>query len=122
MGHSAWDSTSSTVVWYVCSSHSTLPSRRPRCWVVLSLSGHNILSSIPAYSLGFVSLVHVCPVSSEPTLSLRGYELLSLASIPSVGESRSWRRLVSFCVRWLPSYCRHVRLAAIVDTSRSDRN
>jgi len=73
-------------------------------------------------SLRFVSPIGVCPASSEYTLSPRGYELPFLSSTPSVGESRSWRRMQSISVRWLPSYYRHVRLTAIAGTSRSDPN
>jgi len=122
MCHRASDSASSMVTGYICSSHSTLPSRRPGCWIVSSLFCPHISSSIPVYSLAFVSLVDVCPASSEHTLSPWGYELLFLSSIPFVGESRSWRRMASFCVRWLVGYYRCVRLTAIVGTSRSDRN
>jgi len=122
MGHTVSDSSSSTIVWCVSSSHPTLPSRRLRWFVILSLCGRNVSSSIPAYSLKFVSLTDVCPASIGHTFSPQGYELLFLSSILSVDERRSWRRMGSSCVRWLPSYYRHVRLTAVVDTSRRDRN
>jgi len=121
-GHTLSGSASLMVVWYVCFSHSTLPSRRLRCWVVLSLWGRNISSSIPVYFLRFVSLADVCPSSSEHTLSPQGYELLPPSSTPSVGENHSWRRMGSFYVRLLLNYCRRIRLAATVGTNRLDRN
>ena len=98
-GHTVSDSASSMVVWYICSSHSTLPSRRPRFWVVPSLFAYNIFSLIPVYFLGFVSPVNVCPASSQHTLSPRFYELFFLSSTPFVGENCSWRRMGASCVR-----------------------
>jgi len=47
--------------------------------------------------LHFVSLVVVCPASSEHTLLLQGYELLIVLSTLSVGGSRSWQRVRSSC-------------------------
>jgi len=120
MGHTASDSTSSTVVCHLCFLRSTLPSRQPRCWVVPSLSPLNISSLIPVYFLGFVSPVDVCPASREHTLSPRGYELLCLSYTQFVGENGSWRRMGAFYMRWLPSYYSHVRQTAAVHNSRSD--
>jgi len=71
------------------------------------------------YFLGFVSLVDVCPASSEHPLSPRGYELLSLSSTLSIGENSGWQRMRSFYARLLLSYCMHVWLTAIVGTSHS---
>jgi len=70
--------------------------------------------------LGFVPLVGVCPASSERILLPQGYELRSLLSILSVGESHSWPRMGSSCVRLLPGYYKRVRLTPIVGTSCSD--
>jgi len=119
MGDTDSDWISSTVVCYICFLRSTLPSRQPQCWVVPSLSHHNISSLIPVYFLGFVSPGDVCPASSEHTLSPWGYEFLFLSYTPLVGENGSWRRMGSFYLRWLPSYYRHVRLTAAVGNSRS---
>ena len=91
--------------------------------VVASLFGRNTSSSIPVFSLGFVSPVDVCPASSEHTLSPRGYELLFLSTTASVGENRSWRRMDSFYAPFLLlGYYTHVLLTATVCTSRSDRS
>ena len=72
------------------------------------------------YFVGFVSPVDVCPASSEHILLPRGYQLLFLSSTLSVGESRSWQRIGSSGVRWLPGYCTHVRLKAIIGINPSD--
>jgi len=74
------------------------------------------------YFLGGVSLVDICPASSDYTLSPWGYELLALSSNQSVGESCSWQRMRSFyaSLRW--SYCMHVLLTVIVGTTHSDRS
>jgi len=119
-GHTVSGTTSAMAIWYVYSLHSTLPSRQPRCRVVPLFAGRNNSSLILVYFLGFVSVVDVCPASRENRLSPRGYELLSLSSTPSGGESPSWRSMGSSCVRWLLSYYRHVRLTTIVGTNRAD--
>jgi len=121
-GHTGGDSASLRVVWYVCSSHSTLPSSRPRGWAVLLLLGANIASSILACFPAFVSLVDVCPASTKHPLSLPRYELLSLSSTQAEGEKCSWRRIVSCCEPWSPSYYTHVRRTAKVGISRPDRS
>jgi len=71
------------------------------------------------YFQGFVLPGGVFPAFSEHTVSPLGYELLSPSSILSVGESRSGLRMGSSCVRLSPSDYRHVRLMAIIGTSRS---
>jgi len=121
-GYTVSDSSSSKAIWYTCSLHSSLLSLRPQYQVVPLRSGGNIASSILLYFLESVALLDVCPASGEHTLSLWGYELLSLSSTVFVGERRSWQWIGWFCVRWLPRYCRHVRLRAIADTNRSHRS
>ena len=92
-GHTVLDSASSMVVWSVCFSHSILPSRRSRCWVVPSLFGHNIFSSISVYFLGFASrsvyVLHPVSIQCRPgVLSLSFFHPFRLWMKAVVGEER----------------------------------